>query len=372
MLATQTISKLFHSFFPKEEKPPIFPVTTVPQYDNQHLLMGFNTNHYKWQDEVSLKGHQLFIGEHIYNKYDTFLAKQAIEKNKEAWLCNFSEINDIIHFAKSAGREKDLRIFHFSENINYPQYQATLKQDFDTIARTVVYSVATNVRQETLINSLVKQFTETEQDLTLSNFEQFLTENTALTQDLYNAIIVAIKEIKELAVFDINGTNINHIHYGNPKINIIDFGLNSSKLKDVLATNYLANSICSLNLPPSDLPPASTDVRLIFLRDMAVQTTCVVSYQAKAWKFSFNYSYSSLKGMKEKLGWERMLSIIPNASTKVLSTAANQDMKLLNKLIYGDSIYKDRESIVENFVYTPDNSNRTLLVKKEREYPITF
>lgn len=93
------------------------PFIVTPKLEkNENFLMGYDINfgHYKWQDESSLRSHQLVIGEHIFDDYDTFLALQAIERNKEVLFINGRPDKTLANLLKNQaikyGRENNFKI----------------------------------------------------------------------------------------------------------------------------------------------------------------------------------------------------------------------------------------------------------------------
>lgn len=258
------------------------------QKDN--LLIGYdiNFNHNKWQDESSLKNHQLIIGENIFEKYDMFLAKQAISNNMSVWLCNINkdDIDEIINLSKKENREHQIRIFHLSNELQYAKYS------------------------------------------------NFLVESDELVRD------------SKICLFDKEGINSQNILDGN-YINIFYFSdLFNTKEYHLLIMSYIKNAIESLieNTPEYLIPTQDSLVKLIFMRNMYLNNIAVTPYQAKAWNFSLNYSYPSIAEMKGKLGNNLMTSIIANTDTKILSEQAKKDIRLISK-----QDIKNDLSLVKNY-----------------------
>ena len=108
---------------------------TKGESDNP-LLLGYDINfgHYKWQNDYSMKTHQLILGESIYKKYDVHLANQAMNNNRSLVFFNGEGDNDtlksLVNSAIEKGRQSDLKIMNFKNSSIFPQYECKIKDKF--------------------------------------------------------------------------------------------------------------------------------------------------------------------------------------------------------------------------------------------------
>lgn len=100
------------------------------------ILLGYDINfgHYKWQNDHSMKTHQMILGSTIYKKYDVYLANQAMKENRSLIFFNGEGDNDTLKaLLKSAidkNRRSDVKIVNFKNYSLYPEHEHKIQDNF--------------------------------------------------------------------------------------------------------------------------------------------------------------------------------------------------------------------------------------------------
>jgi len=378
------------------EKIP-FKITTKLE-KNDHFLMGYDINfgHYKWQDESSMRTHQLIIGQDIFKDYDMFLALQAIEKGNEVIFINGNNdsqtIQSLKYHAITYRREEHLKIIdsdstqkfynHFSmgsgglteiiinclERDENDLWMGKKISFLSGLIMALVYKRDTD--KSVLPLELIKEYLDLNKFIELSQSElphhiksamkgylkilpDFDLENpmNETTLEFHKFIISKIHDfIDEILNLNILSNDINSIHIGR----LLDrdksiYIFNAEKkihqqfLTSLIKQNFAKKLGTRLEGQPQ-IYKGLVSLYNIFMRECYLtKGISIMPAQARSLGMSMTYSYFSLTKMKELLDKE-CASLIVNCNTKIIGAKEHDSIDYFN-------VYK-KEIILSNIEWS--------------------
>lgn len=348
-----------------------FKITTKLE-KNDHFLVGYDINfgHYKWQDDSSMRTHQLIIGQDIFKDYDMFLAMQAIEKGNEVVFINGANdpqtIQSLKYHANTYRRAEHLKIIdsnstqkfynHFcmgSGGLTEIIISCLERDDSDlwmgkkisflsSLIMALVYKRDTN--KSILSLELIKEYLDLNKYIELSkgdlphhikvamkNYLKLLPDfnlekpTSEKTLEFHTFITGEINDcIDEILSLNILSNDISSIHIGR----FLDrdksiYIFNTEKpIHQKFLTSLIRQSLAKKLGSPIEGHPqiykGSISLYNIFLRECyLIRGMAVMPAQARSLGISMTYSYSSLSKMREILNVE-CDSLIANCNTKII------------------------------------------------------
>jgi hypothetical protein len=104
--------------------------------EDNPILLGYDINfgHYKWQNDSSMKTHQLILGQSIYKRYDVYLANQTMKNNRSMVFFNGEGDNDtlksLVNSAIENKRQSNLKVINFKNSSVFPEYEYKIQDNF--------------------------------------------------------------------------------------------------------------------------------------------------------------------------------------------------------------------------------------------------
>lgn len=397
---------------------------------NEKFLIGYDVNfgHYKWQDELSMRTHQLVIGKEIFADYDTFLALQAIEKNKEVLFFNGlpdTKLETVLKkHAKKCGREQDFKVIdknnekiynHFSMssgalaelimslvNIDINELikgkviellsglvmALVYKRDseksvlpIEKIKKSLELPQLIEIFQENLpyhISKAIKNY--------LTNLPGFTTieDISQLTLQQHNLLTdIVIEVLDKIINLNILSDDINSLHMDNLLLRDKSIYLFNApdKFQQIFLTSLIRNKIYSMFGSTIEQVYGNNEVKKnkslynIFFRETSVvKGTSIILAQLRGLGYSVTFSYQSIETMQSLLGVD-CFSIVGNLNTKIINAEQIEIMHYLkiynNYELMGDKLnqYVNNENIKHDYVWVIKKDDISQVsYKKENDY----
>lgn len=335
-------------------------------------------NHNTYLEQNSMKQHFTIIGEHVFDKYDTFIAKQAIQKGIPIFfLDGYNDQKtkeELISSAKEFNRHNDLKIIEKNSNFKlknhfnnidflsdflfncirfyYPHYEYKYLHFFKKLLHLIM-----NLENKITFELIIKY-------LDYDNYTKLLRSNTISEED--NLMINSYNEYTQEIIFTIN--NILNLEIFDNDNNSMEFDKifkNNNNIyiafnNDIFFQNILVNLI-KLNLA-LDLSiqrnRKEDDLKFLFFREINITNyIAVLPPQAHALNFSCFFSYSNFQKMKNSFHSLEYESILLNSKFKIFGLKS-EDTELEN-------LYMNKFNINENhLIYYSDDKYQT--------FPINF
>lgn len=407
------------------------PYVITPNLEkNENFLIGYDVNfgHYKWQDESSMRLQQLVIGSDIYDDYDTFLALQSIEKNKEVLFINGrpdSKLETILkNHAIKHGREKDFKIFdqnhekiynHFSMSsgalaemimsmVNI-EINELIKGKIIALLVGVIMALVykrdseksvlpiEKIKQSLELHKMIELYQE---DLPyhikkaikdyLTSLPEFTTveDITETTLNQHNLLTDIVKEVLDNIISlnilsnDSNCVDMNNLLVRDKSIYLFNA---PNQYEQLFLTNLLKNTIYSQLGASIESVYGNAEVKKnkslynIFFREISVtKGTSVILAQLRGTGYSVTFSYKSLDTMRDLLGLE-CFSVVANLNTKIISPNEKEVINYLkifdNYEVMGEKLNQhiNNDNIKHNYVWVIKKDDISQVsYKKENSY----
>lgn len=394
------------------------PFIVTPKLEkNENFLMGYDINfgHYKWQDESSLRSHQLVIGEHIFDDYDTFLALQAIEKNNEVLFINGrpdSKLETILkQKATQCGREKDFKVvdknnekiynhFSMSSGALSELIMSLVNAETSQLIKGKVIALLSGIVMALIYkrdtDKTVLSIEKIKQSLELDQLIEIYKENlpyhikkaikdyfnilpgftsiesiSQLTQQQHNLLTDIVKEVLDKIIsLNILSNNSSAIHmdsllHRDKSIYLFNAPDNFHQM---FLTNFLKKAVYS-QLGSSieevygqkDKQKNNLSLYNIFFREVSVcKDTSMILAQLRGLGYSVTFSYESIDTMRNLLQLE-CFKIIANLNTKIIGANEKEVIDYLK--IYNN--YELMSDKLNEYVNTDNKKNNYVWVIKK-------
>ncbi len=379
------------------------------EYDKP-ILFGYDINlsHYKWQNDYSMKTHQLILGSSVYKSFDVFISTQAIKNDRSVIFFNGEgdeqTLHSLIQAATLKNRESDIKIINFTKNSLYHKYEHKIKNSFSGNAlKEILYQIL-DFNEEYLKNkalsfiSLVVMYLEYKKNneninITLHSLKEYLNLEKIKKIET-EKLPVYIKDIIESYIEKMNNSNIDELkqyqiisNYLVEKVDKLiatnmfnddEFSIDLKSMLDkgkkiiwiiqmplydkvsqvilsFLKTNVVESLGVSLEMNInifseilSKKRKLNNEVLYVFIRSCYTpKGIAVMPSQSRSLGLSLNFSYANAIEFEKFNDQENIQSIIYNTNTKIFSPIKDdQTMLLLN-------IAKSEE--LQNSILTKNN-----------------
>lgn len=179
------ITQLLKKRYETPSKPTDFIYTPDQESAPEHLLMGQDTlfQRYVWQSRNAQYTHHLILGEHIYKRYDVYLAQQAIHNHRG------------VFFMDSGGD-------YWSLEALAQAAQKAQRLDHLKIITPLPYTVKdrTDFRSTSISNSLGKHYYQIENNIpytaenTITLFKSFMRQDfrDSLYEEIFTTVLTSL------------------------------------------------------------------------------------------------------------------------------------------------------------------------------------
>jgi hypothetical protein len=399
--------------------------TYLKDEKNKPILFGYDINfgHYKWQNDSSMRTHQLILGQSIYNKYDVYIAKQSIRNNRSVIFFNgdgdAKTLDSLIQSAKQANRLSDIKIINFTKESLYLHHEYKIKDIFlgsihsgvelfykfldfkedywnmhgiSLISFIIMYLVYKRDNEGMVITldtikehfNLEKIKTIVQEDLPQHikhGITNYLNSSESSHEYIVKNLIKFLDELIATEMFtnDENAINLNNLIDKN-KNNIYIFQISpDTKISKFLLLILKENIDQFYNISGLNEEKKNSELFYIFIRSCNIlPRASIMLAHARAMGLSLTLSYLNIKKLEYYSDKENTQAIIANCNTKIFSNIEEdeQTVKLLNmskdEVSQSSILNINNENISISIKSSDKKSNYVWLIKSKYASQISF